>query len=110
MHLASIQTATVHGLEAVPVFVEVDMAVGLPYFDLVGLVETSVRESRVRVQAAIRNSGIALPQQRITVSWAPANLRKEGSGFDLPIALGILTAAGVLSPEASRGRLFVGEL
>ena len=86
------------------------MAVGLPYFDLVGLVETSVRESRVRVQAAIRNSGIALPQKRITVSLAPANLRKEGSGFDLPIALGILTAAGVLSPEALKGRMFVGEL
>jgi magnesium chelatase family protein len=110
MHLASIQTATLHGLEAVPVFVEVDMAVGLPYFDLVGLVETSVRESRVRVQAAIRNSGIALPQKRITVSLAPANLRKEGSGFDLPIALGILTAAGILSPETLKGRLFVGEL
>ena len=86
------------------------MAMGLPYFDLVGLVETSVRESRVRVQAAIRNSGIALPQKRITVSLAPANVRKEGSGFNLPIALGILAAAGVVSQEALRGRLFIGEL
>ncbi|MHB8416880.1 MAG: YifB family Mg chelatase-like AAA ATPase [Myxococcales bacterium] len=110
MPLASIKTATLQGLEATPVFVEVDMAAGMPYFDLVGLAETSVRESRVRVQAAIRNSGITLPQKRITVSLAPANVRKEGSGFDLPIALGILTAAGLLDPEASSARLFIGEL
>ncbi len=110
MHLATVKTATLQGLEAVPVSVEVDMAVGLPYFDLVGLAETSVRESRVRVQAAIRNSGISLPQKRITVSLAPANLKKEGSGFDLPIALGILAAAGTIEPQALDGRLFAGEL
>ncbi len=110
MPLASIQTATLVGLEAVAVHVEVDLAIGLPYFDLVGLAEPSVRESRVRVQAAIRNSGFTLPQKRITVSLAPANLRKEGSGFDLPIALGILVAAGLLSPESVQRRLFAGEL
>ncbi len=110
MPLASIQTATLLGLDAVAVHVEVDLSIGLPYFDLVGLAEGSVRESRVRVQAAIRNSGFSLPQKRITVSLAPANLRKEGAGFDLPIALGILAAAGLLSPECVRGRLFAGEL
>ncbi len=110
MALATVQTATVFGLEAVPVQVEVDLALGMPYFDLVGLAEASVRESRVRVQAAIRNAGITLPQKRITVSLAPANLRKEGAGFDLPVAIGILSAAGLLEPEALEGRLFAGEL
>lgn len=111
MALATIQTATVVGLEAVPVQVEVDLALGLPYFDIVGLAEASVRETRVRVQAAIRNTGIALPQKRITVSLAPANIRKEGSSFDLPIALGILAAAGLIEQTIlEKGWLFAGEL
>ena len=111
MALATVQTATVVGLDAVPIQVEVDLALGLPYFDIVGLAEGSVRESRVRIQAALRNSGITLPQKRITVGLAPANIRKEGSAFDLPIALGILAAAGLVDPDAlSSDRLFVGEL
>ncbi|MHB1845523.1 MAG: YifB family Mg chelatase-like AAA ATPase [Deltaproteobacteria bacterium] len=110
MALATVQTATLVGLDAVPVQVEVDLALGMPFFDLVGLAEAAVRESRVRVQAAIRNAGISLPQKRITVSLAPANVRKEGSGFDLPVALGILSAAGLLDPKELEGRLFAGEL
>jgi magnesium chelatase family protein len=110
MSLASVHTATLLGLEAIPVQVEVDLAVGMPNFDLVGLPEVSVRESRVRVRAAIHNSGFHLPQKRITVNLAPGNLKKEGSGFDLPIALAILAAADLLDTAALHKRSFAGEL
>jgi len=110
MALASVQSATIFGLEALPVQVEVDMALGMPNFDLVGLPEVAVRESRVRVRAAIHNSGFVLPQKRITVNLAPGDLKKEGAGFDLPIALGILAAAEIVEPATLQGRTFAGEL
>ncbi len=110
MALAAVHTATLFGLEALLVQVEVDLALGMPNFDLVGLPEIAVRESRVRVRAAIHNSGFHLPQKRITVNLAPGNLKKEGAGFDLPIALGILAAAELLDPATLHNRLFAGEL
>jgi len=90
--------------------VEVDISQGLPAFTTVGLPEISVKESRERVKAAILNSGYEFPDDRITVNLAPAHIKKEGTGFDLPIALGILSATGVIAQEEMAGRLVLGEL
>jgi magnesium chelatase family protein len=94
--LARLTAAAVLGIDAIPVSVEVDVSPGLPGMTMVGLPDTTVRESRERVRAAIRNSGFPYPSQRITVSLAPADVRKVGAAFDLPIALGILAASGCL--------------
>src|SRR5262252_7777195 len=95
--LASLRTAAVYGVEACPVFVEVDVSFGLPSFAMVGLPDASVRESRDRVRSAIRNSGYEFPPHRVTVNLAPADIRKAGSSFDLPIALGVLAATGLVT-------------
>lgn len=108
--LASVNSLGILGLEGYPVQVEVDVSNGLPSFDLVGLPSTSVRESRERVRAALRNSGLEFPMQRITVNLAPADLRKEGPAFDLPIALGILAATGQIPEEKLKGTFWTGEL
>lgn len=108
--IATTQSTTVLGLEAIPVAVEVDVANGLPGVSIVGLPDKSVDESRERVKSAIRASGAVLPPKRITVNLSPADVRKEGAGFDLAIAVGVLAAAGQL-PEGSTGDgLFLGEL
>ena len=87
------------------------MALGLPYFNVVGLPEGAVAESKVRVISALKNAGFELPQKRITVNLAPADIRKEGAAFELPIALGVLAAARLLKPEEPLGGyLFGGEL
>jgi magnesium chelatase family protein len=101
--------ATLRGMDAVPVAVEVDLAPGLPAFTTVGLAEAAVRESRVRVQAAISNSGFYYPLARISLNLAPANVKKDGSGFDLPIALAILAAHGTISDRGTIC-LAIGEL
>ncbi len=108
--LSSLRTAAVFGVEAVPVSVEVDVSFGLPALVMVGLPDAAVRESRDRVRAAIRNSGFDFPQQRVTVNLAPADVRKAGTSFDLPIALGVLAATGVLHARAIPDLLVVGEL
>lgn len=108
--LALARTFALTGVEAVPVTAEVDIHRGLPSFAVVGLPDAAVRESRERVRAAIVNSGADFPLQRITVSLAPADLRKAGPGFDLAIAAGILTASGQLPPELLAGRVLAGEL
>lgn len=108
--LARVMSAVVTGIEAAPISVEVDVAHGLPSFTTVGLPDVAVKESRDRVRAAIKNSGFTFPVERITVNLAPADLRKEGSSFDLPIALGLLAATGVVSPESLAGTLILGEL
>ena len=95
--LACVRTAAVFGIEAFPVHVEVDVSFGLPAFTMVGLPDASVRESRDRVRSAIRNSGFEFPPHRITVNLAPADVRKAGAAFDLPIALGVLAAPGVVT-------------
>lgn len=108
--LARLTSLAVLGVRAYPVQVEVDLAPGLPAFATVGLPNEAVRESKERVRSALANSGYALPVNRITVNLAPADVRKEGAGFDLPIALGILAAAGVFPSEALMGLAVVGEL
>lgn len=108
--IARVQAATVLGIEGFLVDVEVDLSRGLPGFDIVGLPDVAVRESRQRVRAALKNSGFGFPLQRLTVNLAPGDLRKEGSAFDLAIALGILAAGGVLQPEKLQGVLALGEL
>lgn len=108
--LAAIRSAAVFGIEAYDVTVEVDCALGLPQFTIVGLPAGSVKESRERVSAALVNSGFALPPRRVTVNLAPADIRKDGTAFDLPIALGILVATGQLPADAATGLVVVGEL
>ena len=108
--LARLRTAAVFGVEACQVDVEVDVSFGMPRFTMVGLPDASVRESRDRVRAAIRNSGFAFPPHRITVNLAPADVRKAGAAFDLPIALGILAAEGVVERREAVDLLLLGEL
>ena len=108
--LARMRTATLFGIEAVAVHVEVDVVFGLPSFTMVGLPDATVRESHHRVKAAIRNSGFDFPSHRILVNLAPADVRKAGSSFDLPIALGVLAATGDLKQRAITDTLVVGEL
>ncbi len=108
--LAQIQSAALRGIDAFPVAVEVDVSFGLPVFAMVGLPDASVRESRDRVRAAIRNSGFDFPAHRITVNLAPADVRKAGASFDLPIAIAVLAAAGIV-PRCDPERVaIVGEL
>jgi magnesium chelatase family protein len=108
--LACLRSAAVFGLEAVPVHVEVDVTFGLPSFTMVGLPDPSVRESRDRVRSAIRNSGFEFPPHRITVNLAPADVRKSGSSFDLPIALGVLAATGIVERRQVDDIVLLGEL
>jgi magnesium chelatase family protein len=108
--LACLRTAAVFGVEACPVQVEVDVSFGFPAFSLVGLPDASVRESRDRVRSAIRNSGYEFPAHRITVNLAPADVRKAGASFDLPIALGILAAQGVVERRHIDDWVLLGEL
>ena len=108
--LAAVRSAALVGIDAYDVIVEVDAAAGLPQWTIVGLAAGAVKESRERVGAALLNSGFDVPPRRITVNLAPADIRKEGTAFDLPIALGILVATGQLEAGALQGRLFVGEL
>ena len=108
--LASLRTAAVFGVDACPVHVEVDVSFGFPSFTMVGLPDASVRESRDRVRSAIRNSGYDFPPHRITVNLAPADVRKAGASFDLPIALGILAAAGVVARREIADLVLLGEL
>ena len=108
--LARCSTATLQGLEAMPVEVEVDLGPGLPALQMVGLADTAIHESRERLRSALRNSGLKVPLNRIVVSLAPADLRKEGPGFDLPIALALLVASGQLQPQALDGLWCAAEL
>ncbi len=108
--LALLRSGTVLGIEAVPVTVEVDIAQGLPGFSLVGLPDSAVKESRERVFSALKNSGFSVPSRRITINLAPADLRKEGTAFDLPMALGILAASEQIDPQDWNDVLVLGEL
>ncbi|MGL5677274.1 MAG: YifB family Mg chelatase-like AAA ATPase [Cellulosilyticaceae bacterium] len=101
---------TLTGIKPLPVNVEVDISDGLPSFEIVGLPDSAVKESKERVKSALRNSGFAFPIRRITVNLAPADIRKEGSLYDLPIALGILCASGILALEALDQFFCAGEL
>ena len=108
--LVRVRSAAVVGVSALGVDVEVEVSGGFPGFFIVGLAAGAVKESSVRVQASVRHQGLAVSDKRITVNLAPADLRKEGSGFDLPIALGVLSACGGFPAEAVAGLHVVGEL
>src|SRR5258706_10543063 len=108
--LAKVKSGALLGVEAVAVDVEVDMSMGLPYFNVVGLPEGAVKESKVRVVSALKNTGFDLPQKRITVNLAPADIRKEGAAFELPIALAVLVASRFLDQKPLANFLFAGVL
>lgn len=108
--LAKVISAGLVGLDAHLIEVEVDISGGLPQFSVVGLPDATVRESRDRVRAALRNTGFSFPVRKITVNLAPAAVKKEGAGLDLAIAIGILIAEEVVQPAAVTGRVLVGEL
>jgi magnesium chelatase family protein len=108
--LATLESATVIGVDACRVHVEIDVGPGIPHFQLVGLPDASVRESRDRVRAAIRNSGFKFPLSRITINLAPGDVRKAGPAFDLPIALGLLAATDEVLRKDFAGIVNVGEL
>ena len=110
MSLAVVHSRALAGLEAPPVAVEVHLAGGLPAFNLVGLPDTEVKESRERVRAALQNAQFEFPARKITVNLAPADLPKESGRFDLPIAIGILAATGQLPANALASYEFAGEL
>lgn len=108
--LAKVMSATLVGLDAHLIEVEVDIGGGLPQFSVVGLPDATVRESRDRVRSALKNTGFSFPVKKITVNLAPADVKKEGSGLDLAIAVGILVAENIVSPEAVVGCVLIGEL
>ncbi|MBF0124348.1 MAG: YifB family Mg chelatase-like AAA ATPase [Magnetococcales bacterium] len=107
---AQVHTIALEGVVARPVEVEVDLHRGLPHVNVVGLPDGAVREAKDRVRAALANSGFALPPRRVTINLAPADLPKEGSGYDLPIAVALLVAMDVVSQDAVNRRLLLGEL
>src|SRR3989304_5452210 len=108
--ISKILSSAVFGVDAYLVEVEVDIAFGFPQFSTVGLPEGAVKESKERVKAAVKNCGYDFPQKRITVNLAPADIKKEGSAFDLPIAIGILSATGVADTEKLGNYIILGEL
>lgn len=107
---ASVVSGVICGIESRLISVEADVTNGLPGFSMVGYLSSEVREARERVRAALHNSGIHLPPKKIVVNLAPADIRKAGSGFDLPIAVALLTAYGYLPEECVKEIFFAGEL
>ena len=108
--LATVSSATLVGVDGHAVSVEVHVSNGLPGFRVVGLPDTSCREARDRVRAALISSGFSWPQKRITVNLAPSGLRKAGSGLDLAVALGVLAADGQIAAAPLAGLAFIAEL
>ena len=108
--LAKVKSGAVLGIDAYLVEVEVDLALGLPVFSLVGLPDGAVKESKDRVKSAIKNSGYEYPSRRITINLAPADVKKEGAAFDLPIAVGLLAASGLIEHDKLQDFAIVGEL
>ena len=107
--LAKVLSCAVVGLEGAIVEVEIDISPGLPAFNIVGLPDTAVQEAKERVRAAIKNSGLMFPTKRITVNLAPADMKKEGPAYDLPIAVGILICSGQITADVTK-TAFLGEL
>jgi magnesium chelatase family protein len=108
--LAKVNSAALYGIDALLVEVEIDLAAGLPQLATVGLAEGAVRESKDRIRAAVKNCGYSFPTKKITVNLAPADIKKEGSAYDLPMAVGILAAEGSVQKERLREYLLMGEL
>ena len=108
--IVKITSSAILGIDSYPVDVEVDISRGLPQFFTVGLPDISVKESKDRIKSAIKNSGYTFPSTRVTINLAPADIKKEGTGFDLPIAIGILAAQGIIQKDRLSDYLFTGEL
>ena len=108
--LSIVKTMSLHGLNGYLIDVEVDISSGMPSWDIVGLPDTSVKESKERVRTAIKNSDIEFPSRKIIVNLSPASQKKEGSLFDLPIAIGILLATDVIGDIDLSSTIFIGEL
>ena len=104
-----INCAAITGVEVLPVVVETDICNGLPSFDMVGLLSSDIKESRERVRTAIRNSGFVLPPKKITISFSPGNIRKEGTHFDLSVAVSILNSLEIVQCDFG-DKMFIGEL
>lgn len=107
---ASVLTASILGIEVCPIQVEADVSDGLPSFTMVGFPSAQVKEAQDRVRTAFKNNGIALPPKRITVNFVPADIKKEGAGFDMPVAAALLAAADILQPELLKGIMMAGEI
>lgn len=108
--LSKVKSSSVVGIDGVLVEVEIDITNGLPMFSIVGLPDNAVRESKDRVKSSVKNSGYEFPNKKITVNLAPADLKKEGAGFDLPLAIGLLQASGILSSDSLENYTIIGEL
>ncbi|MCS7250165.1 MAG: YifB family Mg chelatase-like AAA ATPase [candidate division WOR-3 bacterium] len=108
--LSKLYSASVYGIDGFLVTVEVDLSMGLPGINIVGLPDTAIKESQHRIQAAIRNNGYPFPLRKITVNLAPADMKKEGAAFDLPIACGILSAFGIIRQPSFEKFIILGEL
>ena len=108
--LAFVSSCGLTGIDGFKVSVEINLAHGMPQFEIVGLPDASVKESRERVRAALKNSGYQFPAERMTVNLAPADMKKEGPAFDLPIALGMLACMGLIDQAALNGLCVFGEL
>ncbi|MDO4281855.1 MAG: magnesium chelatase domain-containing protein, partial [Peptococcaceae bacterium] len=108
--LAKIHSAALNGLTVNAIQVEIDSSKGLPSWDIVGLPDTSVKESRERVRTALKNQGFDIPPRRIVINLAPASIKKEGPVFDLAIAIAMLTATDQVDPESLKNLVFLGEL
>ena len=108
--IARIYSSCVLGVNACEVTVEADIGGGLPAFNIVGLPDTAIRESRDRIKAAIKNSGFSFPAKKVTINLAPADIKKEGATFDLPIALSILLCEGTIEHPDLKEYIFSGEL
>ena len=108
--ISKLNSTSLSGIDGYIVNVETDISSGLPGFDIVGLPDAAVKESKERIRAAIKNTGLTMPSKKITVNLAPADVKKEGAHFDLPIALGILSASGQFSVRDEGEYAFLGEL
>jgi magnesium chelatase family protein len=108
--IVKIKSSTIIGIDSHPVDVEVDISSGLPQFSTVGLPDMAVKESKDRIKSAIKNSGYPFPKNRVTVNLAPADIKKEGTSFDLPIAIAILAAEGIIKSETIQDYIITGEL
>ena len=107
---STVKTAILEGIQTRQIQVEVDISNGMPMFDMIGHLAPEVREGKERIRTALHSIGVILPAKRITINLSPAHIRKSGTGFDLPIAIGIMQSLGLVTPEACEGRLFIGEL
>lgn len=108
--LSIIKSMSLHGLEGYLIEVQVDVGAGMPCFEIVGLADTSIKESKERVKTAIKNSGYELNSRKIIINLAPANTKKEGSYLDLPIAIGILMNNEIINKTNIEKTIFIGEL